>query len=230
MAQFGRTIAAKARGGRPANKVFCFGDDDANRLGDILAFYAIDGLEPTFYLAPVGFTGRVAASLSSVGFAQREFRQAILYGLPSSELASPPPPITIENVTAENLEDYVRTLADGFEWPNEWREATMAGARRGLATDGQRFLARYDGEPAAVATLRTREGVASLGGGATIPAFRGKGCHRALVRHRLDVAYMLGCTMVIGSADFGSGSFRNQQRAGLRLAYIESGWRRGEAP
>ena len=33
-------------------------------------------------------------------------------------------------------------------------------------------------------------------------------------------------TLVIGSADFGSGSFRNQQRAGLRLAYIESGWRR----
>jgi len=42
----------------------------------------------------------------------------------------------------------------------------------------------------------------------------------------VDVAYMLGSTLVIGSADFGSGSFRNQQRAGLRLAYIESGWRR----
>jgi GNAT superfamily N-acetyltransferase len=229
VAQFGRTIAAKAHGGRQANKVFCFSDEDANRLGDILAYYAIDGLEPTFYLAPTGFTARVAAALASAGFAQREFRQAILYGLPSSELVSPTPPITIETVTADNLEDYVRTLADGFEWPTEWREATMAGARRGQATDGQRFLARYDGEPAAVATLRTREGVAILGGGATVPAFRGKGCHRALVRHRLDVAYLLGCTLVVGSADFGSGSFRNQQRAGMRLAYIESGWRQGGA-
>jgi GNAT superfamily N-acetyltransferase len=230
VAQFGRTIAAKALGGRPSNKVFCFGAEDVSRLGDILAFYATDPLEPTFYLTPVGFSDRVAALLSSVGFAQCEFRQAILYGLPSSELASPAAPITIEKVTADNLDDYVRTLADGFEWPSEWREATMAGARRGQATDGQRFLARYQGEPAAVATLRTREGVASLGGGATIPAFRGKGCHRALVRHRLDVAYLLGCTLVVGSADFGSGSFRNQQRAGLRLAYIESGWRRGRAP
>jgi GNAT superfamily N-acetyltransferase len=230
VAQFGRTIAARAHGGRPSNKVFCFGDEDVARLEDILAFYASEALEPTFYLSPVGFTSRVATALSRAGFAQREFQQAILYGVPSSELVSPTPPITIENVTADNLDDYVRTLADGFEWPGEWRDAAMAGARRGLTTDGQRFLARYAGEPAAVATLRTREGVASLGGGATIPALRGKGCHRALVRHRLDVAYLLGCTLVIGAADFGSGSFRNQQRAGLRLAYIESGWRRGDAP
>ena len=229
VAQFGRTIAAKARDGRPSNKVFCFSDADVARLDDILAFYAADALEPTFYLSPVGFTSRVAAALTTAGFAQREFRQAILYGVPSSELVSPAPPITIEHVTADNVDDYAATLADGFEWPGEWRDSAMAGARRGVATDGQRFLARYAGEPAAVATLRTREGVASLGGGATIPVLRGKGCHRALVRHRLDVAYMLGCTMVIGSADFGSGSFRNQQRAGLRLAYIESGWRRGDA-
>jgi GNAT superfamily N-acetyltransferase len=229
IAQFGRTIATKARGGRPSNKVFCFSDDDLGRLDDILAYYAVDGLEPTFYLTPVGFTPRVAVTLGAAGFAQHEFQQAILYGVPSTELTSPPAAIVIERVTAENQDEYVRTLADGFEWPAEWREVAMAGARRASTSDGQRFLARYNGEPAAVATLRTREGVASLGGGATIPAQRGKGCHRALVRHRLDVAYMLGCTLVIGSAAFGSGSFRNQQRAGLRLAYIESGWRRREA-
>ena len=45
-----------------------------------------------------------------------------------------------------------------------------------------------------------------------------------------NVAYLLGATLVIGGADFGSGSFRNQLRRGLRLAYIESGWRRGDAP
>jgi GNAT superfamily N-acetyltransferase len=129
-------------------------------------------------------------------------------------------------VTVENLEDYVLTMGEGFEMPSEWRRAAMDEARHRFSPEEHRYLARYRGEPAAVATLRTREGVASLGGGATIPRFRGKGCHRALVQHRLDVAYMLGCTLVIGAANFGSGSFRNQLRAGLRLAYIESGWRR----
>ena len=134
--------------------------------------------------------------------------------------------VTIERVTKENLEDYVRTVAEGFEMPIEWRDAAMEEVRRSFTTDDHRFLARLHGEPAAVATLRIREGVGSLGGGATVPRHRGKGCHLALLRHRLDVAYLLGCTLVIGGANFGSGSFRNQQRAGLRLAYVESGWRR----
>jgi len=224
--QFGRTIAAKARGGRPSNKVFCFGHDDLGRLNDILAFYASDGLEPTFYLTSVGFSPAVSAALTKAGFVQCEFEQAILYGLPSTELASPPRHITIERVTLENLEDYVLALADGFEMPRAWREAGIEEARRTFMSEEHRFIARVDGEPAAVATLRTREGTASLGGGATVPRFRGKGCHLALVRHRLDVAYMLGCSLVIGAANFGAGSFRNQLRAGLRLAYIESGWRR----
>ena len=224
--QFGRTIAAKAKGGRPSNKVYCFGPDDLSRLDDILAFYASDGLEPEFYLTPTGFTRAVGAALSMAGFAQFDFQQAILYGVPSSELTSPPRHITIERVTADNLEDYLSTMVDGFEMPPEWRDAAMDDGRRRFRGDEQWFLARVGGDPAAVATLRVRDGVASLGGGATVPAHRRKGCHLALVRHRLDVAYLLGCTLVIGGANYGSGSFRNQLRGGLRLAYIESGWRR----
>ena len=224
--QFGRTIATKAKGGRPSNKVFCFGPDDLSRLDDILAFYASDGLEPEFYLTPTGFTRAVGAALSTAGFAQFDFQQAILYGVPSSDLTSPPRHITIERVTADNLEDYLSTMADGFEMPSEWRDAAMDDGRRRFRGDEQWFLARVGGEPAGVATLRVRDGVANLGGGATVPAHRRKGCHLALVRHRLDVAYLLGCTLVIGGANYGSGSFRNQLRGGLRLAYVESGWRR----
>jgi acetyltransferase (GNAT) family protein len=229
VAQFGRTIAAKAQTGRPSNKVFCFNQDDVARLDDILAFYAVDGLEPTFYLTPAGFTRTVSAALTAAGFGQQEFEQAILYGLPSTDLSSPPRHIAIERVTSENLDDYVRTVADGFEMPATWRDAAMKEVRSHFTPDDHRFLARIDGEPAAVATLRTREGVASLGGGATVPRFRGRGCHLALIRHRLDVAYLLGCTLISSGANFGSGSFRNQLRAGLRLAYIESGWRRTTA-
>jgi hypothetical protein len=226
VSRFGQAIAAKAQGGRPSNKVFCFGRDDLARLDEILAFYAVDGLEPEFYLSPARFTDAVGAALTAAGFSQFDFQQAILYGVPSSELTSPPRHITIERVTAANLEVYLTTMADGFEMPAAWRGAAIEEGRRRFSGEEQRFLARVDEEPAAVATLRVREGVASLGGGATTPRHRNKGCHLALVRHRLDVAYLLGCTLVIGGANYGSGSFRNQLRAGLRLAYVESGWRR----
>ena len=225
--RFGKTIAAKARLGRPTNKVFCFNGEDVGRLGDILAYYAADALEPTFYLTPASFHRDVATALTDAGFHQVEFQQAILYGVPSRELTGAPRDISVERVSAENLDDYLSTMADGFEWPPEWRDVAIEGSRKGFTPNEQHcFLARYRGEPAAVATLRIKDGVASLGGGATAPRFRRQGCHTTLLRHRLDVAYLLGCSMVTSGADFGSGSFRNQLRVGLQLAYIESGWRR----
>jgi hypothetical protein len=224
---FGKTIAAKARAGRPSNKVFCFNVDDVARLDDILAFYTADALEPTFYLTPVSFHENVAAALAAAGFYQFQFQQAITYGVPSRELTGTPRDITIERLSAQNLDDYVTTMADGFEWAPEWREVAIEGTRKSFLPNEQHcFLARYRGEPAAVGTLRVKDGVASLGGGATSPRFRRHGCHSALLRHRLDVAYLLGCSLVTSGADFGSGSFRNQLRVGLHLAYVESGWRR----
>jgi hypothetical protein len=135
--------------------------------------------------------------------------------------------VTIEPVTEDNLEEYVRTVAGGFEWPNAWREAAMQGVRTESTPGAHRFLARYEGKPAGVGVLRVDEdGIAHVVGGAVIPEFRRKGCHLALVHHRLHLAHELGCPFVMGAASFNSSSFRNQQRAGLRLAYIESEWAR----
>ncbi|HZT42714.1 MAG TPA: GNAT family N-acetyltransferase [Chthonomonadaceae bacterium] len=226
-AEFGRTIAVKARGGRPRNKVFCFGHDDIHHLEDILSFYAQDDLEPHFYLAPMGFSRKVARALTAAGFGQCDFEQALLYGLPQDAPVSLPSAVTIEPVTADNLEEFVTATADGFEWHAAWREAAMQGVRTEAAPGERRFLARYEGKPAGVGALRVDEdGVAHVVGGAVVPQYRRKGCHLALVHHRLHVAHQLGCPFVTGAASFNSSSFRNQQRAGLRLAYIESEWTR----
>jgi len=91
------------------------------------------------------------------------------------------------------------------------------------------FIARWRGEPTAVAAMEVRDGIASLQHGGTPPAFRCHGCHLALIHHRLHAAQQLGCTFVIGGAAFNSPSFRNQLRARLQIAYIESTWCRRRA-
>ena len=226
VAQFGRTVASKSKGGSPANKVFCFGHEDIGRLDEILAFYAVDGLEPTFYVAPMRFTRDLAAVLHDAGFVQREFEQAIMYGLPASKARPLPRGVTIERVTADNAEEFVRATADGFEWPPSWRDGAMETVRHSFRPAVRHFLVRYAGAPAGVGSLGIRGSFASLGGGAVVPAFRRTGCHLALVHHRVHLAHTMGCDLVLGGASFGSGSFRNQQRAGLRLAYVESAWSR----
>ncbi|MFX5602888.1 hypothetical protein ABTD90_20290, partial [Acinetobacter baumannii] len=64
----------------------------------------------------------------------------------------------------------------------------------------------------------------TLGGAAVLPGFRGRGVHSALIGARIHEAAKLECELVIGGADFGSASFRNQPRFGMRLAYVESTW------
>src|SRR5580658_5468973 len=175
-AVFGDTIAYKAKGGQPRNKVFCFGHADVERLDEILAFYAVDGLEPHFYLAPMGFTKKVAEALRAAGFAQVAFEQALLYGSPLETPASLPPGMTIEAVTNDNLEEFVQTTADGFEWPKAWREAAMKDVRTHVSAGSHRFLARYGSEPAGVGVLRVDEdGVGHVVEGAVAPKFRRRG-------------------------------------------------------
>jgi len=224
--RFGRSIVSKAKQGRPANKVFCFGQQDLGRLEEILAFYAVDDLTPGFYLAPMGFTPQVAAALTAAGFAQHSFQQTILYGLPRATPPQFPPGVTVERVTTTNLEAFVQATAAGFEWPEPWRDAAMAEMRSRFRPEGYHFLARYQGEPAGVGSLDLRADGAGLKEGAVIPRFRRQGIHLALLHQRLYIGHTLGCSIVVGGAVFGSGSFRNQQRSGLRVAYIESGWGR----
>lgn len=226
--QFGNAFAGKAQGGRLRNWVFCFGAEDVKYLDDILAFYAEDGLEPHFSLSPTRFTREVGVALAAAGFKQEGFEQAILYGLP--DVTPPPqtPGVTIERVTLDNLDEFARISAEGFGWSPEWREAAMESLRECFDPTSYRYLARYEGEPAGVAAFGVNEGdVAGLGHGAVVPRFRRKGCHLALIRYRLFLAHELGCSLVLGGASFTSASFRNQQRAGLQLAYIESDWGRG---
>lgn len=61
------------------------------------------------------------------------------------------------------------------------------------------------------------------GTGAVRPEFRRHGVHSALIARRLALAKHAGAELVVGGASYGSASFRNQQRAGFRLAYIEAG-------
>jgi GNAT superfamily N-acetyltransferase len=80
------------------------------------------------------------------------------------------------------------------------------------------FLARIDGEPAGAGALAIHDGVAKLFSTSTIPAFRRRGVHSALLRARLQVAARV-CEIALVSAVPGSDSQRNLERAGFRVAY-----------
>jgi GNAT superfamily N-acetyltransferase len=89
------------------------------------------------------------------------------------------------------------------------------------------FLAESDGQPGAAGVLLLHEGVALLGGAATVPELRRRGLQSALLQERLRYAFEHGCDLAMMVAEAGSNSQRNAERKGFRVAYTRMKWKLG---
>lgn len=99
------------------------------------------------------------------------------------------------------------------------------GAISAAREDSRCFLAEYDGKPGAAGVLCIHEGVALFGGSATVPELRRRGLQAALLHKRMSYAFEHGCDLAMMVAQPGSGSQRNAERNGFRIAYTRTKWR-----
>ena len=86
------------------------------------------------------------------------------------------------------------------------------------------FLAELDGRPIATGAMSICDGVALLAGASTIPEGRKQGAQLALLESRLRYAAYQGCNIATMGALPGSGSQRNAERHGFRIAYTRVKW------
>jgi len=131
----------------------------------------------------------------------------------------------VRRVEVEDADVYARTSAEG------WREAgfsefmyTLQRANAESQTTDA-FLAELDGRPIATALLVIHDCVGLLAGASTIPDGRKKGAQNALLDRRLQFAAERGCDLAMMCAAPGSGSQRNAERNGFRIAYTRIKWR-----
>ena len=121
---------------------------------------------------------------------------------------------------------WARTGAQGWMGDHPELEAffadfgRIAAAREGMAC----FLAEFDGQPAATGALSIHEGVALFAGASTVPKFRRRGLQAALLNARMLHAAQHGCDLAMMVAEAGSGSQRNAERQGFRIAYTRTKW------
>jgi GNAT superfamily N-acetyltransferase len=91
---------------------------------------------------------------------------------------------------------------------------------------GHRFLAELSGQPIAAGALTIAGDVALLAGASTVPSARRQGAQNALLEDRLRYAAARGCTVAMMVTLPGSGSQRNSERHGFRIAYTRTKWQR----
>lgn len=204
----------------------CFGLDrgEIERVPEILAFFSERGIEPRFDLEPYADYGRGGdffAKLAGHGLAHNGFHQ-MLVGYPrhgdDAEVETAPD-VTIDAVGAEAEADFA--MIHERVWGPGLLISVLVHHPAFHC-----FLARVDGQPAALGVLHVRGNVASMANGITLPEFRGRGLQRALLCRRVALARGLGCDLIVSQAEPRGISMRNQQRSGLSIAGTKAIWER----
>ncbi len=144
-------------------------------------------------------------------------------GLAASLPGSPPPAaassaVRVRRTTPDQFAQWIAVVARGFVEQSE---------RPLLVTDIYEtfrrmpeigcFLATIEEQPAGGAALACEGGVAHLFGASTLPSFRGRGVHAALLRERLATAAAAGCDLACLGAQPDGPAHRNALRAGFEV-------------
>lgn len=128
-------------------------------------------------------------------------------GLALSPLREPPAArstASVRTVDISELRRHVHVMAEGYGTPVDHSLATLKRLEAGAAPGFEfvQYLAYEDGSPVAFATgmIDHARKVTLLGGGATLPAYRGRGHYRALVQARIADARARGSRAVVTHA------------------------------
>jgi GNAT superfamily N-acetyltransferase len=130
----------------------------------------------------------------------------------------------VRELGADEADLYAQTAAAGWS-DSGFGDFMRDMARVGATTEGGHlFVAELEGRPIATGALNIHDGVAHFAGASTIPEGRRRGAQLALLEHRMQYAAQQGCDIAVIGASPGSGSQRNAERHGFRIAYTRIKW------
>ncbi len=189
------------------------------------AFYRSGGAPPEVEVCPHADPS-LLGGLRARGYVATGFRNVF-----GRQLTPVPPraPVALPEVSVvvvdggddSQVERWSEVLLDGFGYPTGDARQRVATWNRMLAgrAEVDLLLACSAGRPVGASNVGYRGQVASLGGTTTLAEHRRCGVQGRLLRERLALAVAHGCSYAIVTADAGSISARNAQRAGFHLAY-----------
>ena len=210
---------------RGKNRVQGFSVADIDGLDDLLSFYRAEGLPCSLTVRHGEMTEALFARLTAVGLwsaGSGTVPAIVPGGLADEDVA---PDVTVRRSGPEEKELYLdlfqqafagRDEADPEYRPIQWAEDALPG--------GARYVAEFDGRPVAMASFPIRDGVGFFGTAGVLPQYRGRGVQTALIRRRLAEAPALGCDLALGGGSMNTTTYRNFERAGLRLIPMGMHW------
>lgn len=193
-------------------------------IDQIIDFYRERERKIQFEIIPSYVDSNFLKYLSDRGFYQSGFHTST-YIEPTLFNIELPEHIRIQELNEEQFETYAMIHCKSTGLPDHGI-APVATNNKVLYEhpNWKFFIAYVNGEPAATAVMNVNNGIASLTFAATLPAFRGIGLHKFLLKRRIDEAKHNNCRLVVGQCSFLSQSHRNMERIGMKIGYIRTTW------
>jgi GNAT superfamily N-acetyltransferase len=190
----------------------------ATDLDRIEAFYSNRELRPRIRVCPFADPSLLHL-LGERGYIVRDYMN--VYTRQVDALGGEPPSVSglsIQIATPDEARLWFEHEGSSGDWtePNGLAFMTI---RCTLKSDMQLFVAWLNGQPVGGGALETHDGVAALMAAGTLPAYRNRGIHTALLHARLVAATEAGCDLAMVHTRPGAGSQRNVLRAGFQLVY-----------
>jgi GNAT superfamily N-acetyltransferase len=158
------------------------------------------------------------ALLGARGYVVNDFMNVYARDLRSLGEAPSAPRVEIRVATEVEARLWFTRNGAGGDWAEPDGVSFMT-VRCTLKEGARLFVAWVGNEPAAAGALEVHEGVAALMAAATLPAYRGRGIHAALLHARLATAVAEGCDLAMVHTSPGTPSQKNVLRAGFGLMY-----------
>ncbi len=205
----------------PLSRVYGWGLDGPAQpaeLDEIEAFYRERGLPARLRLTPF-VEAATLALLGERGYRVDDFLNVFVRSLDALPDAPPSlPGLRIAPASPDEARLWFERSGAGGDWAEPDGVSFMV-VRSALKPNTQLFLAWLDGEMVSGGALAMSAGVACLMAAGTLPAYRRRGLHTALLRVRLAVAAAAGCDVALVHTRPGAISQNNALRAGFELAY-----------
>ncbi len=224
IARFGRAAAFTIRGAPRIEmyRALNLNSPDISQVEPVLQWFRSRGLRCQIDISPHHSSDDLLIHMADLGMAQTGFL-TVLYGIPVVPENPMPPGVTIQEYTQGSLDEFAALAVEIEQIEESEREKWKRVIPYEFA--GWRcYIARVGNKPAGHAAMLIQSGVAILMFAETDPQFRGFGCQTALLRQRIQDAGSTGCDLVVCAAYPGTVSQRNQERAGLRVAYTKALW------
>ncbi|GGA46189.1 GNAT family N-acetyltransferase [Paenibacillus physcomitrellae] len=203
------------------NRVKGFGPSDLDKLDLILQAYESRNLVPCFDISPGRMTGEIGGALYQKGFVCAE-QLTFLEADPGSIRTAPAASVKIRFVDEELADDLLNSISRimGGVSPEILERKKPYFVRPHF----RNYLAYINEEIAGIGSLFTHGQEGYLANDYTFPEYRGRGCQKALIAHRLAEAARLGLESVYTDVEFGSVSHENMRLLGFEQVFITSFW------